>query len=47
MRRQFTQNTLVVIRIALTFGEHIGRFELNAVRIEQLSALADHTLVLA
>lgn len=38
MRRQFAQNTLVVVRIALTFGEHIGRFELNAVCIEQLRA---------
>lgn len=47
MRWQLAEDALVVIGGALPVGEHIARFEFDAVRVEQFGALPDHALMLA
>ena len=45
MGRQFAEDPTVVIGLALLFGAHIARFQLHAVGVEQLVALAYHALM--
>jgi hypothetical protein len=47
VRWQLVEDTLIVLRLTLMRGEHVGRLKLDTVRVEEFRSLTYHALVLA